>query len=142
MRKRLFLLSTMVLTFSGCTHRTPPPASPAEMSARPAELKLLTLPPSATRMEAALSGPLLLDSGCAQVARSSGKASLVWSGSATVDPGGAILYRGHRFAQGDRVRFGGGFITLEDTPALGPQMAASNCAAPYFLVQTVEEPLP
>ena len=93
-------------------------------------------------MEAAVSGPLLLDSGCAQIARSSGKVSLVWSGGAKVDESGAILYGGRRFAHGDQVRFGGGFITSRDSPGLEQQAAASNCPPPYFFVQTIEEARP
>ena len=142
MLKKMLLLSIAVMAIPGCAGQTPPGEVPTEMTATPAQIKLLTLPPSATRMEAAVSGPLLLDSGCARVARSSGKVSLVWSGSAKVDATGAILYGGHRFADGDRVRFGGGFITRADAAGLDRQAAASNCPPPYFFVQTVEEPGP
>jgi len=101
----------------------------------------MNLPVSATRMEAALSGRLLIDSGCVQVERRSGRASVVWSGSAEIDAPGAVLFQGRRFAHGDRVRFGGGFITAAGNAGLQPQIAAAQCPGPYFLVQTVEDPI-
>jgi hypothetical protein len=93
-------------------------------------------------MEAALSGRLLLDSGCAQVERRSGRVSVVWSGAAEVDPTGAVLYQGRRFAHGEQVRFGGGFVTGADEPALQPRIATAQCPGPYFFVQSVEDPRP
>jgi hypothetical protein len=141
MLNQAILMTIAALALSACTGRTSPAQVRTETGATPARLSLLTLPPSATRMEAALSGVLLLESGCAQVARSSGTVSVVWSGSPSVDPAGAILYAGRRFVHGDRVRFGGGFITPAD-PDLERQIATSRCAGPYFLVQSIEESRP
>jgi hypothetical protein len=93
-------------------------------------------------MEAAVSGPLLVESGCVVVERRSGTASLVWSGGATTDQIGAILYGNQRFVSGERVRFGGGFITVPNMPGLEDQIRLTGCPGPYFFVQSVEEVVP
>lgn len=111
-------------------------------SAEQPEARLMIVAPLAGRMEAAVSGPLLVESGCAVVERRSGKASLVWSGEVTTDDTGAILYANRRFVAGDLVRFGGGFITAPNTPGLEDQIRLTNCPGPYFLVQSVEEITP
>jgi hypothetical protein len=89
-------------------------------------------------MEAAISGTFSNDAGCTYVNKRSGRAAIVWAGDAKADASGGVVFAGRRFAAGDRVRFGGGYIA-ESTPGLREQIASTRCAGPYFLVQTVEE---